>query len=70
MVRVPLALAITMVASRATRAGAVSDGDNLSQVGPDAVELLDKFCWFFEGYSDEDKDLLFAGTAKEFYRIE
>ena len=50
--------------------GAVSDGDNLSQVGPDAVELLDKFCWFFEGYSDKDKDLLFAGTAKEFYRIE
>ena len=49
--------------------GAVSDADNMSQVGPDAVELLDKFLWFFEGYSDEDKDRLFAGTAKEFYRI-
>ncbi|KAL7494850.1 hypothetical protein ACHAWT_005725 [Skeletonema menzelii] len=48
---------------------AVSDADNLSQVGPDALELLEKFCWFFEGYSDEDKDRLFAGTAKEFYRI-
>jgi predicted TIM-barrel fold metal-dependent hydrolase len=48
---------------------AISDADGLSDVGPDAVELLEKFNWFFEGYSDEDKDRLFAGTAKEFYRI-
>lgn len=49
--------------------GAISDADSLSTVGPDAVELLEKFNWFFEDYSDRDKDRLFAGTAKEFYRI-
>ena len=49
--------------------GAVSDTDNLSSVGPDSVQLLEKFLWFFEGYSVEDRDRLFAGTAKEFYRI-
>lgn len=48
---------------------AISDADALSDVGPDAVELLEKLNWFFEGYSDKDKDMLFAGTAKEFYRI-
>ena len=50
--------------------GAVSDADNLSTVGPDAVELLKMFVWFFDGYSDEEKERLFAGTAKEFYRLE
>ncbi|KAL3757185.1 hypothetical protein ACHAWU_004617 [Discostella pseudostelligera] len=50
--------------------GAVSDADNLSKVGPDAVELLNTFIWFFEGYSEADKERLFAGTAKEFYRLE
>ena len=49
--------------------GQVSDADALSTVGPNAVELLEKFNWFFEGYSDNDKNMLFAGTAKEFYRI-
>lgn len=50
--------------------GAVSDADNLSKVGPDAVELLRMFTWFFEGYNDADTERLFAGTAKEFYRLE
>lgn len=50
--------------------GAVSDADSLSKVGPDAVELLKMFMWFFEGYDKEDTDMLFAGTAKEFYRLE
>lgn len=59
-----------MVAWNWHMSGAVSDSDVLSEVGPDAVQLLDKFCWFFEGYSEEEKDGLFAGTAKEFYRIE
>eukprot|EP00574_Skeletonema_japonicum_P001679 CAMPEP_0201741388 /NCGR_PEP_ID=MMETSP0593-20130828/46787_1 /ASSEMBLY_ACC=CAM_ASM_000672 /TAXON_ID=267983 /ORGANISM="Skeletonema japonicum, Strain CCMP2506" /LENGTH=355 /DNA_ID=CAMNT_0048235723 /DNA_START=45 /DNA_END=1112 /DNA_ORIENTATION=+ len=59
-----------MVAWNWHMSGAVSDSDGMSDVGPDAVELLDKFCWFFEGYSKEDKDRLFAGNAKEFYRIE
>jgi predicted TIM-barrel fold metal-dependent hydrolase len=50
--------------------GAVSDGDGASDVGPDAVELLDKFMIFFEGFGEEDRARLFAGTAKEFYRLE
>ena len=50
--------------------GAVSDADSLSDVGPDAVELLKMFMWFFEGYDKKDTDRLFAGTAKEFYRLE
>ena len=49
--------------------GAVSDADNLSDIGPSAVELMKLFIWLFEGYSEEDTDRLFAGTAKEFYRL-
>ncbi len=50
--------------------GAVSDADHLSKVGPDAVELLSAFIWFFEGYSKAEIERLFAGTAKDFYRLE
>eukprot|EP00584_Thalassiosira_punctigera_P003073 CAMPEP_0172538766 /NCGR_PEP_ID=MMETSP1067-20121228/10091_1 /TAXON_ID=265564 ORGANISM="Thalassiosira punctigera, Strain Tpunct2005C2" /NCGR_SAMPLE_ID=MMETSP1067 /ASSEMBLY_ACC=CAM_ASM_000444 /LENGTH=353 /DNA_ID=CAMNT_0013324327 /DNA_START=12 /DNA_END=1073 /DNA_ORIENTATION=- len=49
---------------------AVSDADNMSDVGPDAVELLEMFAWFFEGYTEEERERLFAGTAKEFYGLE
>ena len=49
---------------------AVSDGDGASTVGPDAVEMLKMFVWFFEGFPKELTDLMFAGTAKEFYRLE
>lgn len=50
--------------------GAVSDADNLSTAAPDAVELLKMFVWFFEGCGEEETERLFAGTAKEFYRLE
>jgi len=52
--------------------GAVSDADNLSNVGPDAVELLNMFVCFFEGYSEAETERLFASTAtaKGFYRLE
>ena len=50
--------------------GAVSDGDGGSEVGPTAVELLEKFMWFFEHFGEEDQSRLFAGTAKEFYQLE
>ncbi|KAL3798431.1 hypothetical protein HJC23_005084 [Cyclotella cryptica] len=49
--------------------GAVSDADGGSEIGPDALELLDKFMWFFEGFGEEDRARLFAGTAKEFYSL-
>ena len=50
--------------------GAVSDGDGASKVGPDAVQLLDMFAWFFEDYSKEQSEWLFAGTAKKFYQLD
>ena len=50
--------------------GAVSDADGLSDVGPGAVELLDNFMWFFDGYGEDEREKLFAGTAREFYRLE
>ena len=50
--------------------GAVSDGDGASDIGPDPVELLEKFMWFFDGFEKEEQARLFAGTAKEFYRLE
>lgn len=49
---------------------AVSDGDGGSKVGPDAVDLLKMFVWFFEGYSEEQTEALFCGTAKQFYQLE
>lgn len=49
---------------------AVSDGDGASKVGPNAVELLKMFGWFFEGYSKEQTEWLYAGTAKKFYQLE
>jgi predicted TIM-barrel fold metal-dependent hydrolase len=49
--------------------GAVSDGDGASEVGPDAVELLEYFMSFFEDFTEEDRAQLFAGTAKEFYGL-
>lgn len=45
---------------------AVSDA---SETGPEAVELLRMFDWFFEGYDKVQTERLFAGTAKDFYRL-
>lgn len=58
-----------MVALNWWKNGAVSDSDFLSNVGPSPVELVQYMISFFEGYTDEDKERLFCGTAKEFYRI-
>ncbi|KAL7516138.1 hypothetical protein ACHAWX_001187 [Stephanocyclus meneghinianus] len=49
--------------------GAVSDGDGASEVGPDAIDLLNMFMYFFEGFTEKDQAQLFAGTAKDFYRL-
>ncbi len=48
----------------------VSDADGLSDTGPSTVELLEMFCWFFEGYTKEKRERLFMGTVKEFYSLE
>ena len=50
--------------------GAVSDADSMSEVGPDAVELLKMLLWFFEGYEKDQMGRFFAGTAKDFYRLD
>lgn len=46
-----------------------SDSDGLSDVGPSPLEFLQYLSDFFHDYSDEDRQRLFAVTAKEFYRI-
>ena len=48
---------------------AMSDSDGRSVVGPDPLQYVTTLAMFFAGYSDEDQDRLFVGTAREFYRI-
>ena len=48
---------------------AVSDSDFLSSVGPTPVQYMEFLVTCLEGYSEEDCDRVFYGTAKEFYRM-
>ena len=59
-----------MVATNWWKSAAMSDADGLSDIGPDPVQFLTILSEAFKDLSDEDKDRLFCGTAKEFYRIE
>lgn len=47
-----------------------SDSDFLSDIGPTPVEYLEFMAECLEPYSEEDRDCVFYGTAKEFYRID
>jgi predicted TIM-barrel fold metal-dependent hydrolase len=58
-----------MVALNWWKDGAGSDSDGLSSVGPDPIEFLRCMSYFFEGYTEHDRDRLFVGTAREFYRF-
>jgi len=58
-----------MIAWNYWKNDAVSDSDFLSEVGPSPVEYLEFICECLEGYSEEDRDAVFYGTAKRFYRI-
>ena len=51
--------------------GALSDADGLSEIGPTSDQLIGCFLSWFEefGLSEDQIARLFAGTAKEFYRI-
>ena len=49
--------------------GACSDADGLSEVGPSPVAFMQHMSGFFEEYSQEDRQRLFVGTAREFYRF-
>ena len=46
-----------------------SDSDGLSEDGPTAAEYLEFMLDFFSGLTLEEQQSLFAGTAKNFYRI-
>jgi predicted TIM-barrel fold metal-dependent hydrolase len=49
--------------------GAISDACGLSDVGPDPVQFLRYMSSFFQDYSKKDRQRLFVGTAREFYRF-
>jgi predicted TIM-barrel fold metal-dependent hydrolase len=59
-----------MVALNFWKNAAVSDSDFLSNVGPTPLEYVEFITSCLESYSEEDRDWVFYGTAKEFYRIE
>ena len=46
-----------------------SDSDKLSDVGVGALELLEKVGGWVEGLGEKEKEMLFWGTAKKFYRL-
>lgn len=59
-----------MVASNWWMDAAASDSDFLSDFGLEAPEFIQRLSEWFAHYSEADRDLLFAGTAKKFYKIE
>ena len=46
-----------------------ADSDGIGTVGPSAVDFLEYMVDFFSGLTPEEQRRLFAGTAKEFYRL-
>lgn len=58
-----------MIALNWWKNGALSDADGTCNVGPDPVEFVQHMSDFFADYSDDDRQRLFVGTAREFYRI-
>ena len=59
-----------MVAFNWWKNAAVSDSDFLSTVGPTPMEYVEFIVECLEGYSEEEKDRVFYGTAVEFYRLD
>ena len=58
-----------MAATNYWKSAALSDSDGHSDVGPDPVQLLTLLSEFLKDYSDEDRNRIFCGTAREFYHI-
>ena len=48
---------------------AMSDADGLSKVGPTPLQYLEFMAECLDGFSEKDKDLVFYGTARTFYRL-
>lgn len=59
-----------MVATNWHTSAAFSNADGLDEHGPRASEFLSKVSSFVDDFSDEEKDFLFHGTAKKFYKCE
>lgn len=58
-----------MFASNFHISAAGSDSDGKCETGPTMSELYAKFEAMVSDRSDEEKQMLFAGTATEFYRL-
>ena len=58
-----------MIATNWWNNAASADSDGLSDIGPTAAEYLEYMIDFFAGLTDYERQRLFSGTAKEFYRI-
>lgn len=58
-----------MIALNWWKDGACSDADGLSDVGPGPVEFVQYMSDFFDDYSEKDRNRLFVGTAREFYKF-
>jgi predicted TIM-barrel fold metal-dependent hydrolase len=58
-----------MVALNWWKDAATSDADGRSPVGPSPVEFLQHLSNWFADMTQEDRDRLFEGTARRFYRI-
>ena len=58
-----------MVATNWWKNAAMSDADGLSDVGPDAVQFITFMADFLSIYTEEERQRMFCGTARDFYRI-
>jgi predicted TIM-barrel fold metal-dependent hydrolase len=60
-----------MVALNWWKDGATADSDGVSDIGPDPVEFVTLMSgYFLAKYSDIDRTKMFAGNARQFYKIE
>lgn len=58
-----------MIATNFWKNQAVSDSDGLSDVGPEPRRLLELLNDFLNDYPLTDRQLIFCGTAKKFYKV-
>jgi len=59
----------TMIATNYWKDSVTSDNDGMSDVGPDAVTLLELLYGFLNDYSEDDLDHIFSKTASRFYNL-
>jgi predicted TIM-barrel fold metal-dependent hydrolase len=60
-----------MVALNWWKDGATADSDGVSDIGPDPVQFVELMSgYFLAKYSSIDRQKMFAGNARQFYKIE